>query len=163
MIMAYRLAGFFAAHGVWSIGDKGPVIPMYAYTLENNEMNMLRLVTEEYETAVMAGKQRLEQNKEDANDAVLIYDGFITIGEKKYDALIIDIRSHFSPASKAQMVIPYTPEKEGLPISIHKPKISIWENCEDFDMNDCINIFFEGVDSHQEGAAFWNKHIDQSV
>lgn len=163
MIRAHKMAGYIAAHGIWSVSDGETLIPMYAYESEDGKRVMNRLMSEMLEEAVSLGKQRLDENKEDANDAVLVFDGRITLQEKKYDSLIIEIRSYFSPSSKVTMAIPYTPASNDQSFKVHKPKFLQWENCEGFDLNDCVTAFFDGVDSHEEAAKVWNQHIDQSV
>ena len=163
MIEVHKLAGFISAHGIWCVSDGSTLTPMFAINNENGERVMNRLITESLEEAVELGRARLDKNSDDANDAVLIFDGRIPIGEKKFDALIIEMRSYFSPGSKSTMAIPYTPATESEEFKVHKPKYLQWENCDDFDLNTCVNAFFEGVDSHEEAAKVWNNHLDQTV
>lgn len=163
MIEAHKLAGFISAHGIWCVSDGSILTPMFAFINEDGERVLNRLVTERLEEAVELGRAKLDENKDDANDAVLVFDGRIPIGEKKYDALIVEMKSYFSPRSKSTMAIPYTPATESEPFKVHKPKYLQWESCDDFDLNTCVNSFFEGVDSHEEGAKIWNDHIDQTV
>ncbi len=163
MIDAHKLAGFISAHGIWSVSDGETLTPMFAIHKANGERVINRLVTERLDEAIELGRAKLEENSDDANDAVLIFDGRIPIGEKKYDALIIEIRSYFSPSSKSTMAIPYTPATEGGTFKVHKPKYLQWENCGDFNLNTCVDAFFEGVDSHVEAAKVWNDRLDQTV
>lgn len=163
MIEAHKLAGFIAAHGIWSVSDGSTLIPIFAYTNENNERVLNRLVADKLEESVELGKERLNENKEDANDAVFVFDGRIPIGDQKYDALIVEIRAHFSPASKATLAIPYSPANAHHAFKVHKPKYLQWQDCDDFDLDVCVNSFFDGVDSHEEAARVWNEHIDQSI
>lgn len=44
MITASELAGFFAAHAIWSVSDGETLIPMLAYTTEGGDRKMERLV-----------------------------------------------------------------------------------------------------------------------
>lgn len=163
MIEAHKLAGFIAAHGIWSVSDGEILIPIYAFISENGERVINRLMGDDLESVVEMGRSKLEQNESDANDAVMIFDGRIPIGEKKYDALIMEIRSYFTPDSKVTIAIPYTPKSENEAFKVHKPKILQWQHCDDFDINTCINAFFEGVDSHEKAAKIWNEAMDQSI
>jgi hypothetical protein len=52
MNSASELAGFFAAHAVWCVSDGETLIPMLAYTNENNERQMERLVHDDFAAAV---------------------------------------------------------------------------------------------------------------
>jgi hypothetical protein len=163
MITAFNLAGFFAAHAIWCVSDGEILIPMFAYADENDERKMERLVVGgEPAAAVEFGKSKLKSNEPDANDGVLVYDGRIPINEQKFDAIIIEIRSYFSPGSKALMAVPYRPAGTGN-FRVFKPKLLQWEECDDFDINVAVQSFFEGVDAHEKGAAVWNAALDQSI
>jgi len=163
MINAFRLAGFFAAHAIWCVSDEEGLIPMLAYTNENGEREMKRIVSEEdAEKAVANGKQMLDTNPHDANDAVLLYDARIPLNGEKFDAIITEIRCYFSPLSRAVMAIPYKPATSG-DFRVYKPKLLQWEGCEDFNLDAVVKSFFEGVDSHEKGAAVWNLALDQSI
>ena len=161
MITSFKLAGLFAAHAIWCVSDGETLIPMLAYTTKDDEHKMERLVDDDLKTSVAYGKEKLESNEMDANDAVLLYDGFIPIDKEKVDAIIIEIRAYFSPDSEAVMAVPYTPKQTGK-FRVHKPKLLGWKNCEDFDMNAALQSFFDGVDEHEKGAKIWNDCLDES-
>jgi hypothetical protein len=161
MITASQLAGFFAAHAVWCVSDGDTLIPMLAHTDENGQRQLERFAHDDLAAAVEFGKQKLASNDMDANDAVLIYDGRITIGDEKLDALIIEMRAYFSPDSLAVLAIPYTPKTSGQ-FRVHKPKVLAWDNCEDVDLNHAFESFFNGVAEHEKGAAIWNECLDES-
>lgn len=163
MITASKLAGFFAAHAIWCVSDGETLTPMVAYTTEDDERKVERLVVnDDLEAAVALGKERLGSNAMDANDAVLLYDGRITIGTVKVDAIIVEMRSYFSPSSEVVIAVPYTPKQLGR-IRVHKPKLLRWSNCDDFDMDVAIQSFFEGVASHEKGAKIWETCLDESI
>ena len=160
MITACELAGFFAAHAIWNVSEGDTLIPMLAYTNAEDERNMERFVGD-LGTSVATGKGKLQSNEMDANDAVLLYDGRITLGSEKVDAIIIEIRSYFSPQSEAVFAVPYTPKASGK-FLVHRPKLLTWKNCEDFDRNAAIDSFFNGVDGHEKGSKIWNECLDES-
>ena len=163
MLTASKLAGFFAAHAIWCVSDGETLTPMLAYTTENGERQMERLVVNNDDLAASVAyvKERLESNAMDANDAALLYDGRISIDEEKTDAIIIEMRTYFSPDSEAVMAVPYTPKQTGK-FRVHKPKLLGWKNCEDFDMNAALQSFFDGVHAHEKGARIWNDCLDES-
>lgn len=164
MITCSKLAGFFAAHAIWSVSDGETLIPMLAYTkVDNAKRNMERLmVRDDLEASVAYGKKKLESNEMDAMDAVLLFDGRIRLDDKKIDAIIVELRTYFSLDSRAVIAIPYTPKSSGQ-FRVHKPKLLTWDNCDDFDMNAALGSFFEGVDEHSEAAKIWNDHLDESI
>lgn len=161
MITAFELAGFFAAHAIWCVSDGDTLIPILGYTTEDDERQMERLALDELTAAVEFGKQKLEANEMDANDAVLIYDARIPVGNEKLDAIVIEVRTYFSPGSQATIAIPYSP-KSTQPFRVHKPKLLVWEQCEDFDLDYAFESFFKGVDSHEQGSEIWNQCLDES-
>ena len=161
MITASELAGMFAAHAVWCVSDGETLIPMLAYTNENDERLMERLAHDDLAAAVEHGQHKLASNEMDANDAVLIYDARITLGEDELDALIIEMRAYFSPDSAAVFAIPYTPGDTGQ-FRVHKPKVLAWDNCDDFDIMETFEAFFNGVAGHEKGSAVWERCLDES-
>jgi len=123
MITTSKLAGLFAARAIWCVSDGGTLIPILAYTTADGERRMDRLViNDDLEASVGHGKERLESNDMNANDAVLLYDGRITTGRGKMDAIIIEIRAYGSPGSEAKIAVPYTPKQSGK-FRVHKPKL----------------------------------------
>lgn len=162
MIAASKLAGFFASHAIWCVSEGETLIPMLAYTSADDEPKMERLViNNDLEASVAHGRRKLESNEMDANDAVLLFDGRLPIGEEKVDAVILEIRAYVSPDSKAIMAVPYTPKARG-GFRVHKPKLVAWIKCEDFDMDGAIQSFFEGVEGHTKGAKIWQESLDES-
>ncbi len=137
---------------------------MLAYTTESGEQRMERLISEDFAEAVERGLERLACNQMDADDAVLVFDGRITVDDEKLDAILLQIRCYFSPDSEAILAIPYTPkDSPGGKFLVHKPKLLEWNNCDDFDLDAVFQSFFEGVDSHKEGSKIWNDCLDESI
>ena len=162
MITASRLAGFYAAHAIWSVSEGETLVPMLGYTDEADKRILNRLAGADLGAAVAQGKERLASNPMDANDAVLLYDGRITLGEAKLDAIIVEMRAYFSPQSEAVLAIPYMP-KASCAFKVHKPKLLVWKGCEDFDVNQALQAFFEGVGSHEKGNEVWTLALDESI
>jgi len=162
MITASRLAGFFAAHAIWSVSDGETLVPMLGYTDEDDKRVLNRLAAPDLGASVAQGKQQLASNPMNANDAVLLYDGRITLGDAKVDAIVVEMRAYFSPQSEAVLAIPYTP-KAGGAFRVHKPKLLVWKGCEDFDVNQALQVFFDGVGSHEKGSKVWNEALDESI
>lgn len=134
---------------------------MLAYTTEAGERRMDRLINDDLPAAVEHGRQQLAANSMDANDAVLLFDGRIPVGNEKLDAVIIEMRAYFMPSSEAVIAIPYTPKSSGR-FRVHKPKLLVWKDCEDFDTGAAFEAFFAGVAGHEKGAKIWNDALDES-
>lgn len=161
MITAAKLAGLFAAHAVWCVSDGDLLIPMLAYTNENDERKMDRFVQDDLGAAVEAGRQKLASNEMDADDAVLLFDGRIPVDGEPCDAIIAEMRAYFAPDALAVLAAPYTPASAG-PFRVHRLKLLAWENCDDFDLEQVTQSFFQGVSGHEKGSAIWEENNDDS-
>jgi hypothetical protein len=161
LITASELAGFVAAHAIWCVSDSDRLVPMVAFTAEDGERKLERLVFDDAGAAVEYGRKRLEADPFSANDGVLAYDGRISVEGGKLDAIVLEMRSYGFPWATAAIAVPYTPASSGR-FRVHKPKLVEWHECDDFDPDAAFEAFFRGVDSHDKGAAVWNAALDQS-
>ena len=157
---AEQLAGFFSAHAVWSVSDGGPLVPMYASKEDDEKPEMKRLAHEQLEDGVAAGRVLLDN--ELRKDRTLIFDGLITLGNEKVDALVVEWRSASSPEKRMALGIPYTPGKANQKFLVHRPKVLAADDQSRIDLEILLNQFWSGVDQHTEGAKVWNEHMDQS-
>jgi len=157
---AEQLAGFFSAHAVWSVSDGGPLVPMYVSSEGNAKPEMKRLAHEQLEQGVAAGRALLEG--ELGKDRVLIFDGLITLGGEKVDALVVEWRSEASPEKRVTLGIPYTPGTARQKFLVHRPKVLAADERSRVELQELLNQFWSGVDQHTEGAKVWNDHMDQS-
>ncbi len=161
MITASELAGFIAAHAIWCVSDSDGLVPMLAFTTEDGQRQMERMVHDDAAAAVEHGRRRLEDDPFSANDGVLAYDGRITVQAGKMDAIILELRSYAFPWAKATIAVPYTPASSGQ-FRVHRPKLVKWERCEDFDVDAALDAFFQGVEAHEQGAKVWASTLDES-
>jgi hypothetical protein len=161
MITASELAGFIAAHAIWCVSDADGLVPMLAFTTEDGQRKLERLVFDDAGAAVEHGRQRLEDDPLSANDGVLAYDGQVTVARGKLEAIILEVRSYAFPWAKATLAVPYTPRSSGR-FRVHKPKLVEWQECDDFDMDAALEAFFREVAAHEQGAKVWNAALDES-
>lgn len=162
MITASELAGYFAAHAVWSLSDGESFHPIFAYTTEGGAKHMQRLFAPTAQEAVAFGRAQLEDSDKDPNDAALIYDGRITGDAGPRDAIVIELRCYAFPWAKATYGVPYTPKASGR-FAVFRPRVLRWEDCADFDRDWALERFFVGVHAHEKGGAIWNAHLDPSA
>jgi hypothetical protein len=158
---AAELAGFFAAHAVWCVSDGETLIPMLAMELPSGERRMERLVDERLEQAVATGKQWLADNREGADRAVLVYDGYLTLPAGRTDALFLEMRVYGDIPLSLTMAVPYRHAKDPAGFVVFKPKFLAFSG-PNADYQSLGDAFFAGVDKHEQGSAVWNSHIDQS-
>ncbi len=75
-------------HGVDSIRQGGPLVP-FAISDTQGQRNLDRFVAEPYEKAVAETKASIAKLPPQADLYAIAYDGFVTVGGKKYDAIIV--------------------------------------------------------------------------
>ncbi|RQS02395.1 hypothetical protein DIE07_34260 [Burkholderia sp. Bp9002] len=135
---------------------------MAAFRTDDGQRKFERLVFDDAGAAIEHGRKHLESASFDASGGVLAYDGRITTpAGKKLDAIILEIRAYAFPLAKAAIVVAYTPRSAG-DFRVHKPKLVMWNNCDDFDVDAAIESFFNGIASHERGAKVWNDSLDES-
>jgi hypothetical protein len=161
MITASELAGFIAAHAVWCLSDADSLIPMLAFTTQDGQRVLERLVGEDLQAAVEYGRQRLDDDPLGANDGVLAYDGRIQVTGGKQDAVLLEMRFYGFPWAKATIAVPYSPRSTGR-FRVHRPELVQWERCEDFDLDPALYAFFRGVATHEQGAKIWDAALDEN-
>ena len=160
---AMQLAGHFAAHAVWCVSDGGPLIPLLAEESAAKGRLMTRFAADMLEDGAAQGQARLDANPEHAERAVLVYDGFATLPEGRIDALIVVIRDYAAPANTLTMALPYRPMESPEGFAVYRPKFIRWSGATEPDYSALADAFFNGLDSHQQGAAVWDKHSDGSL
>ncbi|BDU22198.1 hypothetical protein [Dyella sp. GSA-30] len=163
MELAVELAGFFAAHAVWSVSEGEVLVPMLAQVDQGGARSMSRLVADRLEDSVEDGKQRLATNSDGSVYAVLVYDGYITLPSGKTDALLLDIRAYRDPVETLTMALPYRNQQSPQGFAVHRPKFLQYQGGGSSDYARWSDAFFRGVDAHQQGAAVWNKASDPSI
>ena len=153
------IAGFFAAHAIWCVSDGEPLQPMLGFAHADERREMARLETETLEDGVRVGLEWLEENPQAVDQAVLIYDGFMTLpGEQKRDALIIEARRYGEEPGGFTMAIPYRSASDAKGFAVYRPKFVDLENAEAVVM-DLSTAFFKGVNQHKEAAPVWKAHM----
>jgi hypothetical protein len=76
-------------HGVNSISDGGgPLIP-FLMTQIGDKKELKRFVTEKYEEGIGAAEKTLEDLTPKPDFALIAFDGFITMENRKYDAIFV--------------------------------------------------------------------------
>jgi hypothetical protein len=104
----------------------------------------------------------LSNRPPDTPYAVLLYDGYITLGDWRTDAIMVDTRCYKRSNLRVLMAVPYKPKRGWFSrFVVYKPKF-VESSDPAADFAAIGEAFFAGVDSHEKGAAVWNTHLDQS-
>lgn len=158
-----EVAGYFAAHGIWSVASGGPLIPFVGLKHEGDEGKLVRFVDEQkLERAVEKAREHLESNDEGARFGTLVYDAYVTLPEGKTDALIVESRSYGQTPVRLTMAVPYRSPAHEDGFAVHRPKFLSFAGPTAPDYEALARAFFAGVDAHAEGAELWSKSLDQS-
>jgi hypothetical protein len=159
---AIRLAGFFAAHGVWSVADGETLIPMYAFETAEGARHMARYATEEPEAGVGEARARLALNPDEARHAVMVHDGYITLPSGRTDALILAVRDYVNDLAMT-LAIPYRNAAHPQGFAVHRPKFLDWRGDSEPDYEVLGESFFAGVEEHEMGDRLWQAKLDDSL
>jgi hypothetical protein len=160
MIETARLAGFFAAHGVWCVSEGETLIPLLGYEHADGEYGMDRLMFDDFAEGARAGQDALADGDPSWVGAVLVADGYIHLSQGKTDALIVEAVQYGPYRQSMQVAVPYRPAEHGF--AVHKPKF-MNADCDDPAFNAMAEAFFVGAASHAEANAVWEAHLDESV
>ena len=155
-------AGYLSAHAIWCVSDGEPLIPLIGAELEGGKQTLLRFLDEEkLERAVEKAKENFLGNHQRALLATLIYDGYVTLPDGKTDALVVESRIFCEPPVVLKMLVPYRSSDHTEGFAVFRPKFLELSGSESKDFDALGLAFFAGVDSHEKGAAVWNRYIDQ--
>lgn len=161
MIVAAEIAGYLAAHAIWNVSDGPGSMPMLAYSMADGSKQMVGLAHDDLDAAIQRGKDQLATNEMDALDAVLAYDGTITVKGESCDAVVLELRTYSSPDAVLVLGVPYTPSTPG-PFAVHNPKLLIKEHLEDFDTEAFFESFLNGAESHADGWKVWMEAVEKN-
>ncbi|TDB88178.1 hypothetical protein E1264_12315 [Actinomadura sp. KC216] len=158
------MAGFFGAHGIWSVSDGETLVPLLGHEYADGRKGMERLVHEDLDDAVKAGQAALEAGQEGWVRAVLVADAYLHLEAGRFDALIVNAVEYLPERWSLQMAIPYRPESSPDGFAVYRPKFIDVVGVDEPDFAALADAFFAGVDSHEQAAATWDAHlIDESV
>lgn len=158
-----RLAGFFAAHGVWSVSDGATLIPLLGHERANGERGMTRFAVGDLGAAAQAGRQALEANSGDALRAVLVVDGYVHLDVGRVDALIASALEYGPQRRSLTVAVPYRPLSSPGGFAVYRPKFLEMTGIDRQEAGGLGEAFFAGVDSHERANEVWQAHLDQSL
>ncbi|MEU8803898.1 hypothetical protein [Spirillospora sp. NPDC048819] len=159
-----RMAGFYGAHGVWSVSGGETLVPMLGYGHPDGSQGMERLVSDDIAVGAKAGQDALETGRPDWVRAVLIIDAYLHLEAGKTDALIVDAVEYLPTRRSLKMAIPYRPQPTAQGFAVYRPKFLEVTGIDEPDIAALADSFFSGVDSHEQAAAVWNAHLlDESA
>lgn len=157
-----QLAGFFAAHGVWSVSDGATLIPILGYENGSGERGMSRFAHDDLGAAANAGREALAANPAGAQRAVLVVDGYVHLDVGRVDALVVEAVEYGPQPLSLTVAVPYRLASSPDGFAVHRPKFLAMNGIDRQEAAGLGEAFFAGVDSHEAAAAVWNAHLDNS-
>lgn len=155
-----ELAGFLAAHGMWSFDEDGALTPFAGYEMPDGARGLVRFVDASLEAGVANARYYIENNLQHAAMAVMVFDGSYMADGSPVQALLVEGRKYRvadgdAPGALA-VAIPYRPATESTDLDILFPELLQFET--DGESFDLLEAFFGGLDSHGPAAEFWEQH-----
>jgi hypothetical protein len=163
MLETAQLAGFFAAHGIWSVSDGETLIPLLGYEYDDGNRGMDRFALGDVADGARAGQDALRANRYGSARAILVVDAYLSLETGRTDALIVDAVEYGPDGRSLKLAIPYRPHPSPQGFAVHRPKFIEVHGVDERDYGALADAFFAGVDSHEEAAAVWNAHLDPSL
>lgn len=154
-----ELAGFFTAHLAWTASTRpGPLAPILVME-GGGERELTRFEDiASMEDAVEKARELLEANAGGAERGVILYDAFVTIGEARTDAIVVEAVEFGEEPIRVEVIQPYRARNDDEGFAVHKPKLSLPpEHSEDAD--ELVDAFFRGLSSHEEGGPLWDDPV----
>lgn len=99
-----RLAGFFAAHGIWSVSDGETLVPLLGYEQTDGSRGMDCFVLDDIADAAHTGQDALEANRRGSVRAVLVIDAYVQLDTGRIDALIVEA-VEYGPARQSMKMV----------------------------------------------------------
>ena len=162
MEAATELAGYFTAHAICSVCYGETLIPLVACETADGKRQLHAMASERLEEGAEQGLEWLATNPEHAKRAVLVYDGFLTLEDDRFDALIVIIRDYTLGEAEMTIAVPYRPSTEEEDFTVHRPKFIDFKGV-DPDWEKIGQALWLGIEKHEEGAEVWNEHLDESM
>lgn len=161
MLALADLTGRFLAHSVWCVSDPEVFIPLIGHEKEQKR-GLLRLAGSTLEDSVASGRSWLASNPEGVDRAVLVFDAYLTIGDKKTDALFVRAVEYGDKPISVEIALPYKPGGTAEGFRVGSPKVISNEGLGD-GWEEFFAQFWKGVKSHAEAATTWANALDDTL
>jgi hypothetical protein len=156
-----RMAGFFAAHAVWSVSNGEMLVPMYGYEKSDGARGLDRFPGD-IKAGAASAHTSLRGNPHEAVNSVVILDAFINLPDGQTDALMVEAVGHPPHEFLLRMAIPYRPASSEEGFAVYRPKFIEVDGAGEDDYGDLGRVFFEGVEAHEHAAPIWLAAMDDS-
>ena len=162
MYRCIEFAGFAAAQVVCCLFDRIPFVPLAFSRRAPDRKTVSILAGGTPELIATRGQQWLDANCDNADEAVVAIDGYVTLPPSaRRDAIILDLRANRARTFQMRMAVPYRPHHDPAGFAVHRPKFIV-AAVDGQDVAAMNTAFFRGVFSHEYGGRIWNECSDRS-
>jgi len=151
----FKMAGEKAVHAVWSVSDGEILVPILGVLDQGNDVSMERIAFSDSEEAIAYGYGKLDANESNAKGAVFIMDGFVTLDEGRFDALIVQIRGYDDYEMACTLALPYRPDSHEKGFAIYRPKLLEYPEEAQASQEANLDAFFDGIEGHELAYPVW--------
>jgi hypothetical protein len=161
MYRCIELAGFAAAQVVCCLFDRIPFVPLAFSRRAPDRKSVSILSGGTPEVIAARGQAWLDANRENADEAVVAIDGYVTLppGPRR-DAIILDLRAYREHNRQMRIAVPYRPHHDPAGFAVYRPKMIV-AAVEGADVCAMQAAFVQGVCSHEYGARIWHACSDE--
>ena len=161
MNQSAQLAGFVAAHAMLQVAKGATLGPLIIFEKGDGTTHIIRIHEADGQKAVSQGEEILVANADGAERGVMAFDAYLNLPQGRTDAIFLQARQYAPDSRPLLMAAPYRrPSKPG-GFAVYRPKIFAFED-KPLPEADLVAAFFQGVDRHETGGAFWRAHTDDS-
>jgi len=158
---AIELAGFAAAQAACCLFDRIPLLPL-AFSRRALSPPIVSVLGSRTPEAVIAeALEWLDMNMHGADEAVVLFDAYITVPAGRKDAVVLDARAYGSRVRQMRLAVPYRPHHDPQGFAVYRPKFVV-ATPDEHDVTALRAAFFKGVESHPIGRRVWQACADES-
>jgi hypothetical protein len=162
---AMWVAGYYLSFAVHMISmDQGVFRPVGG-SVRDGKTFLRSFDAKRMEVAAAEGRTWLESNPDHLDHAVLLFDGYYNLPNRKVDALCAEIVDYAQPRQNLRVALPYRPVTSAAGLAIYRLKV-ILENEADMNGETAQTLgqtLMDGFEAYSEGFDIWKQHQDESI
>lgn len=158
------MAGFIAAHGIWSVSDGETLIPLVCQEEQDGQRVVNRVMLDDVGDGARAAQEMVALNEAGARRAVSVVDTYLHLPSGRVDALLVTAVEYEPVRRSVEIAVPYQPADGDQEFAVYRLKLMDLDGVDEADQDELVDAFFDGVESHGEAAPVWQQaSVDASV
>ncbi|MEM7423372.1 MAG: hypothetical protein AAF334_06580 [Pseudomonadota bacterium] len=154
----FEFAGYFFAHATWSIDGSDEVLTTIgAEVCSDGSLRMARIEAPTVEESVDHALAWLEDDGHDSTARIVIYDGYVPIGEERCDALIGHLRDFEAMIGDVIVTIAYRRDSSDR-IHVVQKTFGIAPGLKT-SPDAAARSFQTGIERHADGLPIWRRDV----